>query len=276
MPLINLRSAFKEEPSSPDFILPGFLAGTVGALIAPGGTGKSIFALQIACSIACATANTLGFNSQKAGKVAYLNLEDPATELERRLFYLGTHFSEETKEQIISNLTLDARMGASLDLLTNEGRTALLKLAESKRLLIIDTLSRVHRLQENDNSAMVEVISMLDSITKETGAAILYLHHTSKAAVLAGQGGLAQAARGASALVDNARWCSNLRSMSEEEATAYSIPDRKNFVKYEIGKQNYGQADDDRWFERGRGGVFTAYIPGKKTKDKKKEWRNEL
>ncbi|MDR2880919.1 MAG: flavodoxin-dependent (E)-4-hydroxy-3-methylbut-2-enyl-diphosphate synthase, partial [Azoarcus sp.] len=53
---IDLRSAFKNEPPVLDFIWPGFLAGTVGALVAPGATGKSFWALEAAMSIACSVA----------------------------------------------------------------------------------------------------------------------------------------------------------------------------------------------------------------------------
>ncbi|WP_449757724.1 AAA family ATPase [Diaphorobacter aerolatus] len=50
---INVLAAFECEPPVLDFIWPGFLAGTVGALVAPGATGKSFWALEAAMSIAC-------------------------------------------------------------------------------------------------------------------------------------------------------------------------------------------------------------------------------
>lgn len=40
---INIMKAFQQEPPQLDFIWPGFLAGTVGALVAPGATGKSFW-----------------------------------------------------------------------------------------------------------------------------------------------------------------------------------------------------------------------------------------
>ena len=54
--LIDLRAAFENEPPALDFIWPGFLAGTVGALVAPGATGKSFWALEAAMAIACSVA----------------------------------------------------------------------------------------------------------------------------------------------------------------------------------------------------------------------------
>ena len=53
---LDIMAAFTNEPPELDFIWPGFLAGTVGALFAPGATGKSFFALEAAMSIACSVA----------------------------------------------------------------------------------------------------------------------------------------------------------------------------------------------------------------------------
>ncbi len=53
---IDVLAAFECEPPVLDFIWPGFLAGTVGALVAPGATGKSFWALEAAMSIACSVA----------------------------------------------------------------------------------------------------------------------------------------------------------------------------------------------------------------------------
>lgn len=45
---IDVLAAFEHEPPVLDFLWPGFLAGTVGALVAPGATGKSFWALEAA------------------------------------------------------------------------------------------------------------------------------------------------------------------------------------------------------------------------------------
>lgn len=51
--VIDISQAFEVLPPPIDFIWPGFIAGTVGALVAPGATGKSYWALQAAMSVAC-------------------------------------------------------------------------------------------------------------------------------------------------------------------------------------------------------------------------------
>ena len=75
---------------------------------------------------------------------------------------------------------------------------------------------------------------------------------------------MAQAARGASALIDNARWCGNLMKMTPEESeslresSGLQIGEERRgfFVRYEIGKQNYGQVQQGKWYERTAGGIL--------------------
>jgi RecA-family ATPase len=50
---IDIENCFSTEPPPLDFVLPGFLAGTVGGLVSPGGVGKSTFALELCIAVAC-------------------------------------------------------------------------------------------------------------------------------------------------------------------------------------------------------------------------------
>lgn len=49
---INILEAFAAAPPPLDYVLPNMVAGTVGALVSPGGAGKSMLALQLAAQIA--------------------------------------------------------------------------------------------------------------------------------------------------------------------------------------------------------------------------------
>jgi cell division protein FtsX len=51
---LDIMAAFTQEPPELDFVWPGFVAGTVGALVAPGATGKSFWALEAAMAVASA------------------------------------------------------------------------------------------------------------------------------------------------------------------------------------------------------------------------------
>lgn len=274
---INISKCFGTEPPPQDFILPGFLAGTVGALVAPGSTGKSMLALQLACAIAAKGANTTGIEIQKTGPVLYVGLEDPSSEIWRRLHSMGALFDADARAEIASNLEIDSRVGIPTNVFDPEYFADLLEDAKGKRLVIIDTLSRCHALNENDNGEMSGLIVRMESLAKASGAAVLFLHHISKAAGLAGQGGMQQAARGASALIDNARWCGNLVGMSEDDAkkladsTGQNIGKNKRrgfYVQYSIGKQNYGKVEGAQWYERCEGGILKPVELKEAGKDK--------
>ncbi|KAG1243419.1 hypothetical protein G6F57_022401 [Rhizopus arrhizus] len=49
---LDLMAAFTELPQPIDYVLPNMVAGTVGALVSPGGAGKSMLILQLAAQIA--------------------------------------------------------------------------------------------------------------------------------------------------------------------------------------------------------------------------------
>jgi RecA-family ATPase len=267
MTSIDLLTAFESEPEQQDFIWPGFLKGTVGALIAPGSTGKSFYAMQAAVAVACAnpSADTLGLklNPSQHGGVLYLNLEDPRVEICRRLFELGGHFDLQTRKCVSTGLEIFARHGIGTNVMDDKYCDELVSKAMGKRLLVIDTISRAHRLDENSNGEMAQLIARLEAIAHETGAGILYLHHTSKSAAMSGQGAEQQAARGASALIDNVRWAGNLVKMRVEQATALNhdgqtiTADRRQlYIRLENSKQNYGEPIDGQWFFRTGGGVL--------------------
>lgn len=260
---IDILAAFEQEPQPQDFILPGFLSQTVGALIAPGSTGKSFLAMQIAAAIA--GGDTLNLGIKKTGRVTYYNAEDPEDEIVRRLHSLGSVLSPEQRQNVADNLVLEPICGLMQDLSDDVCRRNIIEFSKGSRLIIFDTISRLHTLEENDNGAMARLLNILENIARETGAGVLFLHHTSKAAVLNQQADLAQAARGAGALIDNARWCGYLQKMTEAESQKLTCRmDRKPvsaerlsyYVRYGVSKQNYGGPVGESWFERGEGGIL--------------------
>ena len=130
----------------------------------------------------------------------------------------------------------------------------------------IDTLSRIHALDENSNGNMAHLVAVLEHVAATTGASVLYLHHVSKGSAREGQTDQQQAARGASALIDNARWCGYVARMTEDEAKRLSDRPhdrqpignerRSYFVRFGVSKQNYDATPLDRWYMRHSGGVL--------------------
>lgn len=265
---IDILAAFSNEPPPLDFIWPGFLSGTVGALVAPGATGKSFWALEAVMSIACSVAggDLLQIKPQQTGRVVYLAGEDPESVLVGRIHAIGQHLKNPAREAIASNLALESIMGRRLNVMDKKHSDWLIELGAGARLIVLDTLSRVHSLDENSNGDMSRLVSTLEYIAVETGASILYLHHVNKGAAREGQADQQQAARGASALVDNARWCGFVARMSEVEARKLSDraydrqpinnDRRKSFVRFGVSKQNYTMDQPDTWYERRNGGVL--------------------
>jgi RecA-family ATPase len=260
-------AAFTNEPPELDFIWPGFLAGTVGALIAPGATGKSFFALEAAMSIACSVAggDLVGLAPARTGRVVYMAGEDPPDALIRRVHAIGQHLNTAARKSIAEHLTLEPVMGKRLNLINDQQLTNTIEFCAGARLIVLDTLSRMHNLDENSNGDMARLVSVLEHIAVSTGAAVLYLHHVNKGSARDGQLDQQQAARGASALIDNTRWCGYVAKMTEQEAEKLSdrssnsapIGDRRGlFVRFGVSKQNYDVAPLDRWYQRHEGGVL--------------------
>ncbi|WP_454841525.1 helicase RepA family protein [Pseudomonas hormoni] len=265
---IDLLAAFETPPPMLDFIWPGFLAGTVGALIAPGATGKSYWALEAAMGVACSVAggDVLDLCPSKAGKVLYIAGEDPAPALIRRVHAIGQHLDQPARKSIADELTLSTVMGEPFNVMETSHYRALIEQALGYRLIVLDTLSRIHQLDENSNSDMSQLISRLEQVAATTGASVLFLHHVSKGSAREGLADQQQAARGASSLIDNARWCGYVAGMTEEESKRLTerpydrVPigtkRRFTFVRFGVSKQNYDPTDLERWYCRQSGGVL--------------------
>lgn len=237
------------------------IAGFISMIVAPGGTGKS--ALMLAEAVAMATGKTLfgGDNPTRPLRVWCFNAEDPRDEQMRRLSATMKHFG-------LANADLGGR------LFLTSGRDLPLRLAQMGRdgpevvpgvvdklvdviraasvdVWVLDPLGAVHTLPENDNAGMNVLLAALREIADRTGAAIVLVHHTSKVAASDMASAGANAARGASALVDGARVVRQLGRMTVEEARQFGVvgEDRFKFVRVDNGKANLAPAAKAVWRE---------------------------
>lgn len=255
---LDLMQAFTTEPPPLDFVFPAMLTKTVGALVAQGGAGKSWLALELAIAVAGGP-DLLNLGIEATGPVVYLPAEDPELALRHRLFAAGQHFDDVARERLASTLEIVPLMGRPVDLMMPEGAGAVERMADGKRLVILDTLRRFHSAEENSSSEMARLLGIMEDICERTGAAILFLHHTSKGASLNGGGDAQQASRGSSVLADNVRGGQfNLLGMTEAEARAHGInaSDRRQFVRLTQAKINFGASILDMWFRRADGGIL--------------------
>ena len=105
-PDIDISRCLLEPPEPMDFVLPAFLAGTVGGLVSPGGAGKSFWAMEASISVAAAVAGAdmLGLGAKKAGKVIFFSGEDPEIAIHHRIYAHSAHLSPKERDAILPNL----------------------------------------------------------------------------------------------------------------------------------------------------------------------------
>lgn len=258
LPRIDLSEAWSEAPPPLDLVLPGMISGTVGALVAHGGAGKSWVALEIAIAVAGGP-DLLDLGVERRGRVLYLPAEDPSLAIRHRLYAAGSHLTPLHRHELVDTLEIVPLMGRTVDVLVPAWADALERMADGCRLVVIDTLRRFHSGDENAAGEMARLLGVLEGICARTGASILFLHHTNKGASLNGGGDQQQASRGSSVLVDNIRggqW--NLVGMTESDARSHGveISDRRGFVRLAQAKANFGPPMPDRWLRRTDGGIL--------------------
>lgn len=281
------RKAFSTEPKSREYVLPGLIPGTVGSIVSPGGQGKSILALMLACLVGGGI-DLLELGTFQMGNVVYLSAEDSEDILDERIFYIGAKLHIGQRENCIEGVVTKDLTRCDPDLINGEHaaawRQAIEKEATGTRLLILDTLRNFHSSDENNSTTMAVLIGYLRGIAARTGCAILFLHHTNKSSAINGQGDMQQASRGSSVLTDNIRWQAYLAGMTNEESEKFMNEDgqpigenRGYYVRFGISKQNYGLPFVERWFKRGKGGILEPVelnSSGKQTTKKAQERRH--
>ena len=244
-----------------DFVLPGLPKKTCGMIIAAGGTGKSMLSYSLSAIVSAAFNNINFFDNKQIGKVSIFAAEDPIEIIELRLQNFWATIPPAKRQSFAENLNIYPILGENINLL-DSGKTAqdITDASQGSRLIILDTLSRFHSGEENARKDAAQVMRSLEKIGIATGAAVLVLHHVSKAAVFNGQGDLAQAGRGSSVFVDESRWVAFLKNINEKETNERGITKdvARNFVKFGCSKINYDIPFSEIWLKRGSGGILEA------------------
>jgi len=119
-------------------------------------------------------------------------------------------------------------------------------------VLSIDSFIRTHKVNENDNSAMQEVVECYEDIAVEGRCAMHLWHHTRK---IGGEKATIEAARGASAFIDACRSARVLETMSakDHEQLKQIQPDMLPpgfYFRGFNGKRSFAPpADQSDWFK---------------------------
>lgn len=251
-----------------------FCRGFVSSIVAAGGVGKT--ALRIAQALALASGESItGEHVFIRCNVLLVSLEDDKDELRRRVRAAVTHHKI-TAEQIAGRLFLAAPFGSGLKLAILNGKDAVIGelggqleaqiVAHKIDLVILDPFVKSHGVEENSNSQIDFVATILSSIAQRHRCAIDAPHHIAKG--LQADPGNADRGRGAGAFKDAARITYTLSTMTPEEAKQFNITekDRKLLVRLDSGKINLAPPPDETaWFKLvsvNLGNATTAYPHG--------------
>ncbi|WP_180025702.1 AAA family ATPase, partial [Acinetobacter sp. YH16049] len=132
---IDILASFTELPPPIGYVLPNMVAGTVGALVSPGGAGKSMLVLQLAAQIAGGP-DLLDVGELPTGPVIYLPAEDPPTALHHRLHALGAHLTDEQRQVVADGLLIQPLIGSLPNIMAPEWFDGLKRAAEGRRLMV--------------------------------------------------------------------------------------------------------------------------------------------
>jgi RecA-family ATPase len=237
------------------------VAGTTGVIHAPGGAGKSMLTLEMCVALALAglIRDWLDFGpiaraDGEGWRVMYYTAEDPDAVIHHRVREIAGlwNLSGELCELLAQRLQIVSLYGSPRVKIDDEATVHQViddVGAAGTRLAVFDTLTRFHGKDEVDNTEMAAVIGQFDRIAYTTGAGVVVLHHAGKSAVLNGLGSTQQAARGASAILDNSRW-----------GMSVSGTDVRGVVSVTETKHSYG-AGSERYFAFTDRGVLSPCAP---------------
>ncbi|WP_235524147.1 AAA family ATPase [Sphingomonas sp. Leaf33] len=236
------------------------LLGTVSAIVAPGGVGKSSFVASMLLSLASGRRDILGKTVWVAPKrVWYWNLEDGIDELEMQLVAASMFhgvgqdecgdriFLDSGPEGSELRIAIEDRDGYSIAIPVVEALIAEL-LARKIDVLVIDPFVSSHGVSENDNSAVDAVVKTWAGIAKRAACSIVLVHHSKK---LGNEKVTAESSRGASALVSAARVTLVLNRMDKDEAQRFGIAEdkeRRRLFTVQDDKANRAPAEDAQWY----------------------------
>lgn len=249
---------FDTDPPQRDWVLNDCIPlGKTVLLVAPGGTGKSQFVLQLAVDIATGQQRFSPWAPSRVGQVVIIGAEDEDEEFHRRFRRLTDgslveHNAHLAYAALRRNLYVVSRV-ADDNLLTFDDGSEIrqtgfveriadaVKPLDNLRLVVIDPVARFRGGEENSAEDTTRFVEAAEKLAQLTGAAVLLVHHANKTSMQGGDQNQA-AARGSSALSDGVRLQINLAPINAGEKVSLGLGVEESGLVAKITKTNYSVA----------------------------------
>ena len=229
-----------------------YLRSFVSVLASAGGIGKT--SLQIVEALAIVTGRPLlGEEVKERTNVWLVNLEDPLSEIQRRVLAAMRHYGIKPAE-VEGRLFVNAGRDFSLKfgIQTREGVLPNTKLVEylckkipEKQIgcVFIDPFVGAHNINENDNMAVNAIVAEIRRVADETKCAIGLVHHIRKGN---GEDASIDSVRGAGSLIGAARAARVVNKVSEDDAMKLGVDmdKAKGIFRVDDGKANLAPPAD--------------------------------
>lgn len=241
------------------WVVPGFLMrGSLTVVSGPGSAGKS--SLMVAWGVSLALGMPFGrFSPRQKFKILSYNVEDDRDEQMRRASATARQF-DASPHDFMDNLRFvgPREMGTLLHI-GPDGRLlvntpVMDELAEyidkwQPDVVFLDPFVELHSSEENDNTAIRQVLARFRAWAVQMNIALVVLHHARKGTAAPGD---PDSLRGASAIVGAARIALTVNTMTEGEAQEMGVSKdfRRDYFRLDGAKQNYSRIGDADWFER--------------------------
>jgi 5S rRNA maturation endonuclease (ribonuclease M5) len=154
------------------WLVDGIIAqGDTTLLVGEPNVGKSWVSLSLAVAMANGEDRWIDWPLNNHGRVLYVDEENPHDVVYHRLKQLGLNNFDNMRYLHRQGVRLDRRFDKFLDE----------AVSYQPSLIVLDSLTRLHTQDENNAGAMAGLFNdSINVLTKETGAAIIVLHHTNK------------------------------------------------------------------------------------------------
>jgi RecA-family ATPase len=255
-----------EIPPRP-WLVPGLLIqSSLTTIVAQPGARKSTFTIGIAVGFALGSLDHMGFGLRGGARdVMIINNEDDEDEIDRRIAAccdlngldyaaakkrIHLHKPPDGSSFVGMGPTPQGNMGVSDSYKQLKGYIK----ANDIGLVIFDPLADIHHAQENDNSEMAQVMSLLRTLIRSEKIAGLIVHHSRKPdnASSRDYAGDPFSSRGASAIHGNVRVLATLCAASEDDGYKHlgvSPPNHLNYCRFDAGKGSYSPpGKHTRWY----------------------------